>query len=84
MPDHGEHDGQGDMRVEGLPAWARTWRDGVAPLLSGEGLAALRDALMTDDARLQQGVTTTPPLLVCVQKRRRRAPRRAGRRAMAP
>ena len=50
-----------------MELWAKVWREGVEPLLTGEGLEALRQALVSDDARLQQGVTTTPPPLMCVQ-----------------
>ena len=50
-----------------MELWAKIWRDGVEPLLTGEGLEALRQALVSDDGRLQQGVTTTPPPLMCVQ-----------------
>jgi hypothetical protein len=39
----------------------------VEPLVSVEGLVALRQALVTDDGRLLQGATTTPPPLACVQ-----------------
>lgn len=50
-----------------MELWRKTWRDGIAPLLSGKALMALRKALAEDDPRLQQGVTTTPPPLMCVQ-----------------
>lgn len=50
-----------------LGGWRQVWRDGLAPLLSTEGLEALRTALVTDDPRLIQGATTTPPPLSCVQ-----------------
>lgn len=50
-----------------MEIWQKVWREGVEPLLSPEGLEALRQALVSDDSRLQQGVTTTPPPLMCVQ-----------------
>jgi hypothetical protein len=46
--------------------WRNVWREGLVPLLSTQGLEALRHALVTDDARLLQGATTTPPPLSCV------------------
>jgi hypothetical protein len=50
-----------------MESWRKVWRDGLAPLISTEGLEALRAALANDDARLLQGATTTPPPLQCVQ-----------------
>ena len=50
-----------------MESWRKVWRDGLAPLISTEGLEALRTALAKDDARLLQGATTTPPPLQCVQ-----------------
>jgi hypothetical protein len=50
-----------------MESWKKVWRDGVEPLLSIEGLQALRQGLATDDGRLLQGATTTPPPLACVQ-----------------
>jgi hypothetical protein len=50
-----------------MESWQKVWREGVAPMLSTVGLEALKQALMTDDARLLQGATTTPPPLPCVQ-----------------
>ncbi len=50
-----------------MESWRKVWRDGLAPLISTEGLEALRSALSNDDARLLQGATTTPPPLQCVQ-----------------
>lgn len=47
--------------------WRKVWRGGFAPLLSVEGLRALRRALQSDDARLIQGATSSPPPLMCVQ-----------------
>jgi hypothetical protein len=49
-----------------VETWRRVWRDGVAPVLSTNGLRALRLALVADDPRLTQGSTTTPPPLKCV------------------
>ena len=49
-----------------MDSWRKVWRDGLAPLISTEGLEALRTALASDDARLLQGATTTPPPLQCV------------------
>lgn len=50
-----------------MDSWRKVWREGLAPLISTEGLEALRTALASDDARLLQGATTTPPPLQCVQ-----------------
>jgi hypothetical protein len=50
-----------------MESWRKVWREGVVPLLSTAGLEALRQALVTDDARLLQGATTAPPPLQCVQ-----------------
>lgn len=50
-----------------MESWRKVWRDGVEPLLSTEGLEALRQALVADDPRLLQGATTTPAPLACVQ-----------------
>jgi hypothetical protein len=50
-----------------MEIWQKVWREGIEPLLTPEGLAALRRGLTSDDNRLQQGVTTTPPPLMCVQ-----------------
>ena len=47
--------------------WRRVWREGLAPLISIEGLEALKSALSNDDPRLLQGATTTPPPLQCMQ-----------------
>lgn len=50
-----------------MESWRKVWREGVAPLLSEEGLVALAKALTEDDKRLLQGATTSPPPLTCVQ-----------------
>jgi hypothetical protein len=50
-----------------MESWQKVWRDGLAPLVSTEGLAVLARALASDDPRLLQGATTTPPPLTCVQ-----------------
>ena len=50
-----------------MESWRKVWRDGMEPLVSTEGLQALRQALLKDDPRLVQGATTTPPPLMCVQ-----------------
>ena len=50
-----------------MESWRKVWRDGLAPVLSSEGLEALKRALESDDPRLLQGATTTPPPLQCVQ-----------------
>src|SRR5437588_11690558 len=50
-----------------MESWRKVWREGLVPLLSTQGLEALRQALVTDDARLLQGATTSPPPLACVQ-----------------
>jgi hypothetical protein len=51
-----------------MESWRKVWREGLAPLLSTEGLEALRGGLANDDPRLIQGATTTPPPLQCVQE----------------
>jgi hypothetical protein len=48
-------------------AWRVVFRRGFVPVLSTNGLVALRVALDTNDPRLTQGSTTTPPPLMCVQ-----------------
>src|SRR5688500_15048004 len=50
-----------------MESWRTVWRQGVAPILSTRQLEVLRDAMVADDPRLQQGCTTTPPPLMCVQ-----------------
>jgi hypothetical protein len=50
-----------------METWRKTWRNGFAPLLSTNGLQALRSVLVDDDPRLVQGSTTMPPPLMCVQ-----------------
>lgn len=50
-----------------MESWRSVWREGFVPVLSDRSLEALRDALVIDDPRLQQGVTTTPPPLMCTQ-----------------
>jgi hypothetical protein len=50
-----------------MESWRKVWRDGVEPLITTEGLEALKRALVSDDPRLLQGATTTPPPLMCVQ-----------------
>ncbi|MCZ2343031.1 MAG: hypothetical protein LC104_14760 [Bacteroidales bacterium] len=50
-----------------MESWRIVWRDGFVPVLTTNGLRALRDALRGDDHRLTQGSTTTPPPLMCVQ-----------------
>ena len=57
-----------DEKESTMESWRKVWRDGVEPLLSMEGLEALRKALANDDPRLLQGATTTPPPLMCVQE----------------
>ncbi len=50
-----------------MESWRKTWREGMAPLLSTKGLEALAHALETDSPALLQGATTTPPPLSWVQ-----------------
>src|SRR3954470_8073556 len=50
-----------------MESWRKVWRDGVEPLVSTEGLEALRRALTADDPRLLPGATSSPPPLACVQ-----------------
>jgi hypothetical protein len=50
-----------------MEQWRIVWREGFAPVISTEGLAALALALRTDDPRITQGSTTTPPPLMCCQ-----------------
>src|SRR5262245_23273332 len=60
--------GTDDAREGGMmESWRTVWRAGFAPVLTLNGLEALRDALTDDDVRLVQGSTTTPPPLMCVQ-----------------
>src|SRR5947209_4873826 len=47
--------------VEPLEAWRTVWRAGIGPQLSASALAALWQALLTDDPALIQGQTTQPP-----------------------
>ena len=49
-----------------MESWRKVWREGIAPLLSLQGLLALEKGLTSDDARLVQGATTSPPPLQCV------------------
>ena len=49
-----------------MESWRKVWREGLAPVLSTNGLRALRRGLVSDDPRLTQGSTTTPPPLQCV------------------
>lgn len=49
-----------------MASWRTTWRNGVAPLLTVEGLKALQQALEGDDPRLLQGATISPTPLACV------------------
>lgn len=48
-----------------METWKQVWRVGVAPQLLTRGLVALRQAIITDDARLIQGGTTSPPPFAC-------------------
>jgi len=50
-----------------METWRIVWRDGFVPVLSTQGLQALREALRKDDPRLVQGSTTTPAPLSCMQ-----------------
>ncbi len=50
-----------------MESWRKVWREGIEPLLTTQGLEALRIALVADDVRLLQGATCTPPPLMCVQ-----------------
>ncbi len=43
-----------------MESWRKVWREGLAPMLSNNALHVLRHALLADDPRLVQGVTTTP------------------------
>ena len=49
-----------------MEAWRKVWREGLAPLLSTNGLEVLKRGLLRDDGRLTQGTTTTPPPMQCV------------------
>lgn len=51
-----------------IEAWRKVWRDGLVPHLSTDGLRALRMAVVEDDPRLIQGVTTSPPPLQSLQE----------------
>jgi hypothetical protein len=46
-----------------METWHQVWRRGFVPRLSTAGLEALERALIDDDGRLVQGVTTSPPAL---------------------
>jgi hypothetical protein len=60
--------GAGEKREDPtMESWRQVWRDGFVPVISTNGLEALRVALQGDDPRLTQGSTTTPPPLMCVQ-----------------
>jgi hypothetical protein len=50
-----------------MTAWQRSFREGIAPLISTRGLQALKRALTQDDPTLLQGATTSPPPLQAVQ-----------------
>ena len=43
-----------------MATWLEGWRNGIAPLMTHEGLVALREALRRDDRRLAQGVISLP------------------------
>jgi hypothetical protein len=47
--------------------WRRVWRKGIAPFLSDKALEALQRALVSDDARLTQGITTVPTHTMVMQ-----------------
>jgi len=49
-----------DDQINGLDAWRRVWREGIALSLSTPGICALRQALVTNDPRLVQGYTAWP------------------------
>jgi hypothetical protein len=46
-----------------METWRKVWREGLAPQFSIAALSALRRALLTNDGRLMQGITTSPPPL---------------------
>src|SRR5262245_52970307 len=48
-----------------MESWRYVWRTGAVPHLVTEALEALRQALVSDDARLIQGATTQPRPLEC-------------------
>lgn len=48
-----------------MQRWKDGWRKGFEPILSNEGLEALRIALLSDDKRLIQGGTTKPQFIAC-------------------
>jgi hypothetical protein len=50
-----------------MQAWQRSFREGIAPLLSTRALLVLKRALSQDDPALIQGATTAPPPLSVVQ-----------------
>ena len=43
-----------------MTTWLEGWRNGIAPLMTKDGLEALREALRRDDRRLAQGVISLP------------------------
>ena len=50
-----------------MDSWQMAWRNGILPQVSVSGLISLKEALKTNDRRLQQGATTNPPPLMCVK-----------------
>jgi hypothetical protein len=50
-----------------MTAWQRSFREGIAPLISTRALLALKRALTQDDPALIQGATTSPLPLQAVQ-----------------
>lgn len=50
-----------------MESWREVWRKGFAKVLPLDGLESLREALVNNDCRLKQGITTQPPPLMCVQ-----------------
>jgi hypothetical protein len=50
-----------------MQAWQRSFREGIAPLMSTPALLALKKALAVDDSALIQGATTAPPPLPSVK-----------------
>lgn len=56
-----------DPPEQATESWRVVFRDGLAPQLSDNALAALERGLAEDDPTLMQGCTTTPPPLMAVQ-----------------
>lgn len=57
------YEGRGKAGGKQMDRWRQVCRDGLAPVLSTDGLTTLADALGRDDPCLVQGHTCVPPAL---------------------